>query len=111
MIEWKRFTSPLNIFLSNQMADYQTILLKLNSSLNMLREREAKYAGNAPVDLLNQIADHEQAVALTQQALTGALAETGWYEALQTLNVDSRTRSRPAISACDARSRTGCEAC
>ena len=70
------------------MADYQTILLKLNSSLNMLREREAKYAGNAPVDLLNQIADHEQAVALTQQALTGALAETGWYEALQTLNVD-----------------------
>ncbi|MFC1976567.1 sensor histidine kinase [Chloroflexota bacterium] len=44
------------------MADYKTTLLKLNNNLQTLRERESKYAGNAPLDLLNQITDHKQAI-------------------------------------------------
>jgi hypothetical protein len=30
------------------MTDFQNVLIKLNTNLNILREREAKYAGNAP---------------------------------------------------------------
>jgi hypothetical protein len=44
-------------------------LLKLTHNLNILKEREAKYASAAPLDLLNQIDDHEQALGLTQQAI------------------------------------------
>jgi hypothetical protein len=39
--------------------DIKEHLLKLNKNLNILKEREAKYAGSAPLDLLNQIDDHE----------------------------------------------------
>jgi tetratricopeptide (TPR) repeat protein len=60
-------------------------LLKLNNNLNTLREREAKYGSNVPLDLLNQISDHEQAIALTEQALAGDLSETEWLAALQPL--------------------------
>jgi len=40
--------------------NYRAFLHKLHENLNILREREAKYAGNAPLDLLNQIDDHKQ---------------------------------------------------
>jgi hypothetical protein len=40
------------------MTKYQAFLLKLQQNLNTLQEREAKYAGNAPLELLNQIAVH-----------------------------------------------------
>ena len=43
------------------MTDFKDTLLKLNRNLQTLREREAKYTGNAPLDLLNQIEDHQQA--------------------------------------------------
>lgn len=36
------------------MADYESFLSKLHENLNILREREAKYGGNAPLELLNQ---------------------------------------------------------
>ncbi len=69
------------------MTDYQNTLLKLNTNLQTFREREAKYAGNIPLDLLNQIADHEQAIAFTKQAITGEITEAEWQEALAAMNV------------------------
>jgi hypothetical protein len=44
-------------------------LLKLNKNYHVLREREAKYAFAAPLDLLNQIDDYERAIELTEQAI------------------------------------------
>lgn len=67
------------------MTDYQAFLTKLHQNLNTLREREAKYADNAPLELLNQIGDHKEAIALTEQALTGDLGEAEWQERLQPL--------------------------
>jgi hypothetical protein len=74
------------------MNDLRQTHTKLNDILNTLREREAKYAGNAPLDLLDQIADHQKAIALTKQALTDELTEAEWYEAINPLLVaiDSR---------------------
>ena len=57
------------------MADPQTILLKLNQNLNIMQERKARYAGNAPLDLLNQIDDNNTAIYVTRQAITGVLKE------------------------------------
>jgi len=56
------------------MEDLKAQLLKLNKNLNTLREREARYAGNAPLELLNQIDDHEQAVELVKQAINGDIS-------------------------------------
>ncbi len=44
-------------------------LLKLNKNYLLLKEREAKYATAAPLDLLNQIDDYEHALELAQQAI------------------------------------------
>lgn len=55
------------------MADLPNALLKLSQNLNILREREAKYAGNAPLDLLNQIEDYQKAIALTDSDQAVAL--------------------------------------
>ncbi len=44
---------------------YKTIHKKLQKNLTILRRREAKGAGQAPPDLLNQITDHQKALALT----------------------------------------------
>lgn len=67
------------------MTDKKTTLLKLNKNLNILQEREAKYGGNAPLDLLNQIDDHKQAIDLTRQVITGEISEQEWEEALKSL--------------------------
>ena len=69
------------------MTEYQSFLLKLNRNLNTLRERESKYGGNAPLELLNQIEDHQKAIALTEQAIRGELSEAEWREALAPLNL------------------------
>jgi hypothetical protein len=53
--------------------DFENTLLKLNMNLNSLREREARYAGQTPPALLNQIADHQQAIALTEQAIANEI--------------------------------------
>jgi WD40 repeat protein len=42
---------------------------RLQKNRNILKEREAKYATAAPLNLLNQIEDYEQAIALTKQAI------------------------------------------
>ena len=67
------------------MTDKKATLVKLNENLNILQEREAKYGGNAPLDLLNQIEDHKQAIDLTRQVITDELSEDEWEEALKPL--------------------------
>ena len=57
------------------LADPKATLAKLNQNLNVLQEREAKYGGNAPLDLLTQIEDHETAIELVQAAIAGELTE------------------------------------
>ncbi len=70
------------------MAHYKDTLAQLHNNLNTLREREAKYGGNAPLDLLNQISDHQTAIALTRQAIASEISEAEWREALRPLNID-----------------------
>jgi hypothetical protein len=63
----------------------QKQLVDLNQNLNILLEREAKYGGNIPLELLNQIEDHRQAIDLIEQALAGQLSEVDLEEALKSL--------------------------
>ena len=51
------------------MRDPQETLQRFQKSLQILQEREAKYAGNAPVELLHQIEDHRRAIGLTEQRI------------------------------------------
>ncbi len=74
------------------MTTFQETLRQLNDNLNTLREREAKYGGNAPLELLNQMSDHQTAIALTEQAIRGDLAESVWREQIRPLLVDIRNR-------------------
>ncbi|MCB0154988.1 MAG: hypothetical protein KDF65_09325, partial [Anaerolineae bacterium] len=69
------------------MTDPKTFLRKLKKNLNILKEREAKYGRNAPLELLNQIEDHERATALTEQLLASELTDVEWAEALKPLLV------------------------
>jgi tetratricopeptide (TPR) repeat protein len=63
---------------------YLKILYK---NLNVLQEREAKYGGNAPVDLLNEIEDHQTAIALVVSRLAGDISDEQLSEQLAPLNV------------------------
>ncbi|MEW5961551.1 MAG: hypothetical protein AB1801_27860 [Chloroflexota bacterium] len=58
--------------------NFRQTTLKLHQKLQILREREARYAGNAPLDLLNQIEDYQQAIALIEQANASQLTEARW---------------------------------
>ena len=69
------------------MTNPNATLRKLKKNLNILKTRQAKYSGNAPLDLLNQIEDHEQAIALTEQAIAGEITEAELTEALKPLLV------------------------
>jgi hypothetical protein len=70
------------------LTDFKNTLLKLNTNLHTLQRREAKYSGDVPVALLNQISDHQQAIALTEQTIACDLTEAEWREALRPLNID-----------------------
>ena len=61
------FTSEAGIDMSARKKQ----LIDLNKNLGILLEREAKYGGNPPLELLNQIVDFCEAVALIEQALKG----------------------------------------
>ncbi|HEX9924177.1 MAG TPA: hypothetical protein VGD99_16090, partial [Anaerolineae bacterium] len=69
------------------MDDLKAQRLTLNKNLNTLREREAKYGANAPLDLLNQLDDHLTAIELVEQALAGQLTEDELTEAMAPLNL------------------------
>ncbi len=78
------------------MTDLKEFLHKTHKNLQFLQEREAKYAGNTPVELLNQIDDHRQAIELTEQAMVGELDEAAWREQLKPLlvSIDKTTPER-----------------
>lgn len=62
------------------MTTLKQLLLRTHENLLILQEREAKYGGNAPVDLLNEINDHRQAIELIESVLSKELTETGLQE-------------------------------
>jgi tetratricopeptide (TPR) repeat protein len=71
------------------MVNFNEELSRLHQNLAVLQERAAKYgADNAPLELVNQLADHHEAIALTEQARQGDLTEAAWREKLRTLLVD-----------------------
>ncbi len=74
------------------MTDLQSVLRQLHQNLAIL-EREAKPAGNEPLDLLNQLSDHRQAISLTEQSRRGEISEADWRKALHPLLVNIRNRS------------------
>ena len=57
------------------MSTLKDVLLRTQENLDILQEREAKYGGNAPLELLNQISDHQTAIALMNEALSAPLTE------------------------------------
>jgi iron(II)-dependent oxidoreductase len=59
------------------MATLKQLLQRTHENLLVLQEREAKYGGNAPLELLNQIRDHTAAIELIEQALSTQLTDTG----------------------------------
>lgn len=63
----------------------QKQLATLYKNLTILREREAKYGGNAPLELVNQIDDHHQAIELIEKALDGQFSDDELEEALKPL--------------------------
>lgn len=69
------------------MSNLKDSLKKLQKNLNILREREAKFGGNAPIELLNQIDDYKIAIDLTEQTLVGEISREELDEELKTLNL------------------------
>jgi WD40 repeat protein len=79
------------------MDDLKSQLRTLNKNLNTLREREAKYAGNAPLDLLNQIDDYEQAIELVKQAIDGQITRAELDTELAPLLISTGSIMRGAV--------------
>jgi hypothetical protein len=71
--------------------DLQAIVKKLRSNLNSLREREAKFGGNTPVELLNEIDDHKKAAGLIHQVID---ATTELQQELESLTIDPDLKAR-----------------
>jgi hypothetical protein len=67
------------------MSNFDQILDQFHSNLNTLQKREAKYGLDTPLSLHDQIEDHEQAIALTGQAIAGELNEAECQQALESL--------------------------
>ena len=70
------------------MTDYKAVLIRLNQNLHILQEREAKYGGNTPIELINQINDYKEAIDLTQQTINEELSEADWQQSLKSLVID-----------------------
>ncbi|MDX1520199.1 MAG: hypothetical protein R3264_01055, partial [Anaerolineae bacterium] len=77
------------------MTDFKALLRKLRENRNTLEARKARWATDPPLGLLNQIADHKQAIDLTEQVIAGHLTEAQWREKLKPLLVaiDERAAS------------------
>ncbi len=64
--------------------------LKLfHRQLNTLREREARYSGSAPLDLLNQIEDYQTAIGLVKSRLAGEISDERLEEQLAPLTLSA----------------------
>ncbi|MCB0211159.1 MAG: NACHT domain-containing protein [Anaerolineae bacterium] len=67
--------------------DPNILLQRLQKSLNILQQRQAKYGIDAPASLILEIDDHQTAITLTEQLAAGHLTETAWREQLKPLLV------------------------
>jgi hypothetical protein len=70
------------------MDDLNAFLARLHQNLQILQEREAKYAGEARLDLLNQIEDYRTAIHLIEQARAGQLSQSELETELARLNLE-----------------------
>lgn len=78
------------------MSDPNTLLHRLQKSLNILQERQAKYGINASPDLILEIDDHLTAITLTEQFAAGHLTETAWRDQLKPLLVKIEQPAAPS---------------
>lgn len=65
------------------MEHLQRFLIKLNKNLNICKEREPKYGGTPPIELVNEIEEYEWAISLVKQTLIGEMNETDLLETLK----------------------------
>jgi tetratricopeptide (TPR) repeat protein len=68
--------------------DLKKLLENLHKNLQILKEREAKCGGDAPLSLLNQIEDYQTAITLTENALEGNISVDDLIEGLKPLHLD-----------------------
>jgi hypothetical protein len=66
-------------------SELKQFLETLHHHLNILKEREAKFGGNVPLDLINQIEDHQTALALVESRLAGEISSEELAEQLKPL--------------------------
>ncbi len=71
-------------------AELQDLLQSLHHNLNILREREAKFGANPPLELVNQIEDHQTAIGLVEAAIDGQLSPDELEAELAPLNLSLR---------------------
>jgi tetratricopeptide (TPR) repeat protein len=55
-------------------SELKQFLETLHHHLNILKEREAKFGDNVPLDLINQIEDHQTAIALVESRVAGEIS-------------------------------------
>ncbi len=67
--------------------ELKRLLQTLHGNLNILHEREAKFGGNAPLELLNQIQDHRTAIAAVEARLRNDLSDEELEQQLAPLNL------------------------
>jgi hypothetical protein len=72
-----------------EMTELNAFLLKLHKNLAIFQEREANFGSNIPLDLINQISNHKEAIALTEQVRCSELSETEWQEGILPLALSS----------------------
>ncbi len=69
-------------------SELKQLLAQLQRQLNILREREAKFGGETPLALLNQLEDHVTAVAWVERCLAGEISAETLREKLEPLLLD-----------------------
>jgi tetratricopeptide (TPR) repeat protein len=73
------------------------LLQTLHRQLNILKEREAKFGGDAPLRLLNQIEDHQTALKLVEARLRDDISADELEESLAPLNLSLDRRGDTEI--------------
>ncbi len=77
--------------------ELKQLLQTLHKQLNILQEREAKTAGNAPLDLLNRIEDHQTAIGLIESRLADEISAEILEEQLAPLDLSLDRGSQVTI--------------
>lgn len=67
--------------------ELKRLLIKLHENLNVLRQREANFGGSAPLDLLNLIKNHQEAIVLVESRLHNEISAEELEEGLAPLNL------------------------